>query len=296
MSRGSGRLELKNFAIITLALSFYNLISSTELYYSIHSEITWFIIVEIFFAFAIFSSRDKLKRIKLKDVLSKHIKITILVLALGAYIFIAMKKYPSLNLLDLIPSIILISILIVQAVILDLIEDKKLSERQLKWMAAMNRSNKEYRKPNILWRFKLWFNPRFDIKDLPKNPRKENILEVWFVLGLIFLIVGSFDWIIFIFAIIFMNFTVLPRYILDKIFGTYVKTTGICIDKGEVISSGTGRRVIGYFYKIVDFENERYMYIRVSKDEGDMYDIRDEVAIIHGAISKRILHHYKVGY
>lgn len=294
MSRGSGRLELKNFAIITLALSFYNLVSSTELYYSIHSEITWFIIVEVFFAFVIFSSRDKLKRIKLEDVLSKYIKITLLVLALGAYIFVAMKKYPSLNLFDLIPSIILISILIVQAVILDLIEDKKLSERQLKWMAAMNRSNKEYRKPNILWRFKLWFNPRFDIKDLPKNPRKENILEVWFVLGLIFLIVGSFDWIIFIFAIIFMNFTVLPRYILDKIFGTYVKTTGICIDKGEVRSRHSG--VTGYFYKIVDFENERYMYIRVSKDEGDMYDISDEVSIIHGAISKRVLHHYKVGY
>ncbi len=91
-----------------------------------------------------------------------------------------------------------------------------------------------------------------------------------------------------------MNFTTLPRYIIDKIFGTYVKTTGICIDKGEVISSGTGRRVIGYFYKIVDFENERYMYIRVSKDEGDMYDITDKVVIIHGAISKRILHHYRI--
>ena len=292
MSRGSGSLRLTNFVIITLALSFYNLVSSTELYYSIHSEITWFIIVEVFCAFAIFSSRDKLKRIKLKDVLSKYIKITLLVLVLGAYIFIAMKKYPSLNLFDLIPSIILISILIVQAVILDLIDDKKLSERQLKWMAAMNSSNKEYRKPNILWRFKLWFNPRFDIKDLPNNPRKENILGVWFVLGLIFLIMGSFDWYVLIFAIIFMNFTALPRYIIDKIFGTYVKTTGICIDKGKVRTRHSG--VTGYFYKIVDFENERYMYIRVSKDEGDMYDITDKVVIIHGAISKRVLHHYRI--
>ena len=293
MSRGSGRLELKNFAIITLALSFYNLVSSKELYYSIHSELTWFIIVEVFFAFAIFSSRDKLKRIKLKDVLSKYITITILVLMAGMYIFVAMKKYPSLNILELIPSIILISILIVQAVILDLLEDKKISERQLKWMAAMNRSKKEYRKPNILWRFKLWFNPRFDIKDLPRNARKEAILEAWLALPLIFLIVGSFDWYLFIFVIIFMNFTTLPRYIMDKMFGTFVKTTGICMDKGKVTTRHGS--VTGYFYKIVDFENERYMYIRVRKEEGDLYNIRDEVEIIHGAISKRILHHYKVG-
>ena len=294
MSRGSGRLELKNFAIIILALGFYNLVTSTELYYSIHREISWFIIVEIFFAFTIFSSRDKLKRIKLEDVLAKYIKIIILVLVLGAYIFVAMKKYPLISIFELIPSIILISILIVQAVILDLIDDKKLSERQLKWMATMNRSNKEYKKPSILWKFKIWFNPRFDIKDLPRNPRKEGILEAWFILGFIFLIVGSFDWYVFIFSIIFINFTVLPRYIIDKIFGTYVKTTGICMDKGEIRSRHSG--VTGYFYKIVDFENERCMYIRVSKDEGDIYDITDKVSIIHGAISKRVLHHYKVSY
>lgn len=154
------------------------------------------------------------------------------------------------------------SILVVQTIIIDLIHDDKLSKRKLKGFQVMNHSNKKYKRSNIFWRFKIWFNPRFDIRDLPKNARKDGIgiLTFIFIGAFIFFIKREMSMPFFIAIVIAMDFGLPFRCLLDRIFGTYVKTTGICVDK-NIETDDRGRRKRTCVYKIIDFENKRYMYI-----------------------------------
>ena len=298
MSSGIRFLGIKGFVVIIFIINCINLVKAGGEDQAIKVSIFFISVVNAVFTFIIFSSKDKLQEIELKDILDKSITIIILFLTLGGYIFIINMLY-SLNKFVSILAVILMSILVVQTIILDLIDGNKLSKRQLKWFEVMNNSNKQYKKPNIFWRFKIWFNPRFDIKDLPKNTKKDDIgiLTFIFIVALIFFIKGEMSMPFFIAIVIAMDFGLSFRYLLDKIFGTYVKTTGICVDKNVQTDRNKKRTCV---YKIVDFENKRYMYIHIVEYDGGViysdvnYNVTDKVVIIHGAFSKRILYHYRI--
>lgn len=171
----------------------------------------------------------------------------------------------------------------------------KANDVQSQYFAAINKINDINQDINIFWRYKIWLTPRFDIKNLRKNNNEiyrfsENIL-----FKIIFFLVffGTFNKNLTILVGVIIFITMFLLVILDKIFKTYIKFEGFCLD-AEEIHVPRSNRTDGYKYRIVDFNNQREITLFLKNEQFARYRTGDSVVVIHTAIGKKILDHYSV--
>ena len=163
-----------------------------------------------------------------------------------------------------------------------------------KFFAAMNNIDLNV-DITLWWKLKLYFNPRFNIKNLRRGYIKEKLNPLLPIIGLIIVITTIYNSnhlltnLISVILAIFLLLQKPTRYIIDIIFRTYVKFDGICISE-ERNSNDDGPTT--YYYRIIDFHNKREFILRTGNDK-NVYISGDKVTVIHGAFSKVYVDHYK---
>ena len=154
----------------------------------------------------------------------------------------------------------------------------KLMDVQLRWKRDFNYPGSIDKESNFFWRIKIRFYPHMKVKwnDRIHRVRKYNILF------LIILFFGRFEITAFWFLIIFIQDII---YFLEVILGLYTKTTGICTGIIDVTSSKS--RIPVYKVYITNYETEEEITFKVRNY--CYIQERDEVVVVHGAISKRVI-------
>ncbi|MGL4740100.1 MAG: hypothetical protein ACRC41_04755 [Sarcina sp.] len=171
----------------------------------------------------------------------------------------------------------------------------KADDVKSQYFAAINKINDINQDITIFWRFKIWLTPRFDIKSLRKNNNaiyrfSENVI---FQIIFFLILFGTFNRNFAILAGIVIFIAIFILIILDKIFKTYIKFEGFCIDAQEV-HRPRSHKIDGYKYRIVDFNNQREMVLFLKNEEFVRYRTGDSVVIVHTAIGKKIMDHYSI--
>lgn len=154
----------------------------------------------------------------------------------------------------------------------------ELMDIQLRWKRDFNYPGSIDKESNVFWRIKIRFYPHMKVKwsDRIHRIRKYNILF------LIILFLGRFEITAFWFLIIFMQDII---YFIEVIFGLYTKTSGICTGIIDVTSSKS--RIPVYKVYITNYETEEEITFKVRNY--CYIQERDEVVVVHGAISKRVI-------
>ncbi len=158
------------------------------------------------------------------------------------------------------------------------IKSIQLTDKQLRWKRDFDYPGSLDKESNVFWKMKIKFFPRINVKweDRINRIRKYNI----FVLTL--LILSRFELGIFIFLIIFIPDII---YFFEVIFGLYTKTSGICTGIIDITSSKS--RVPVYKIFITNYETEEEITFKVRNY--CYIQERDEVVVVHGMISKRVI-------
>lgn len=261
------------------------------MYRQVREVISIMFLIEVAFGYLITKNIDKLNGIKLKDIFKIQFDIIVTILTVAVYVarFISLDKEDRVF---IIGPMILMGILLVESICLGLIDYKS---KLIGIGVTKNSIDDNEITPNILWKFKIWFDPKYDINRFSSNNREGNSGIFSFVISLI--VIATFIegraniFYTLLIAVIISDFLLFPRYLLDKALNTFVITTGYCFDvryhSGEEGSSH-------YIYKIADFKNKRQIDIRVNSDSRIKgYMLGDKVVVIHGVISKRVLDHFK---
>ncbi len=289
------KLEISKFKMLCIFIMIYQiilLIPVINKQVSLTGLMALFILPELFISYRIVRSINCIRNFKVQDISKIFIYVIVSIIFLGAYIFELIHTENNNKRAFIILAVLSI-ILVIEFILFRLMEiTYKINDRQFKWKAAINSINNIDENITIWWSLKIWWNPKFDIKDLPKNPRREKWNIVMYVLMLVWFIsytkLGSYLYIIIFIYLISLK---QPRYIFDKLFGTYVKTTGLCVGMQDISDPSNGNYI--YSYRIVDFNNKREVDIRMYGIENrNFYSQGDKVTVIHGAISKMVLHHY----
>lgn len=171
----------------------------------------------------------------------------------------------------------------------------KADDVRSRFFAAVNNTGDINQNVTMFWRLKIWLTPRFNIKNLRKNNNdiyrfsESKVIWIGFTLCFTFGSGEMFGKIIGILIIIW----IFVITFIDRIFRTYVKFEGVCVDS-EVVRVPKSERIDGYRYKIIDFHNQREINIFIKNEEVPRYKKWDKVAVIHGAFSKKIKDHYRV--
>ena len=289
------KLEISRFKILCIFIMIYQLfllIPIINRHVSLTGLVTLFILPELFISYRIVKSINCIRNFRVQDILKMLIYIIISIIFLGVYIF-GLIHIENKNKIVFIILAVLSSVLVIEFILFRLMEiTYKINDRQFKWIAAMNSIDNIDENITLWWSMKIWWSPKFDIKDLPNNPRKEKYSAALYV--------SIFIWSTFyselrsyLAIIMFMYLICLrqARYIFDRLFGTYVKTTGLCVEVYNISDTENGKNI--YSYRIVDFNNKREVDIRMyGSEDRNFYKQGDKVTVIHRAISKLVLHHY----
>lgn len=171
----------------------------------------------------------------------------------------------------------------------------KADDLRSKFFATVNNTGDINQNVTMFWRLKIWFTPRFNLKNLRKNNNdiyrfSENKV-MWIGLGL-FISFGSEEKLGKIFGILIIIWLLFITF-MDRIFRTYVRFQGVCVDS-ELVKVPRSERIAGYNYRIIDFHNQREINIFVNDEKYPRYKKWDKVEVIHGAFSKKIKDHYKL--
>ncbi|MDV4151097.1 hypothetical protein R0131_09625 [Clostridium sp. AL.422] len=158
------------------------------------------------------------------------------------------------------------------------IKSIQLMDIQLRWKRDFDYPGSLNKESNVFWRMKVRFFPHVKVKwnDRIHRIRKYNILI------LAIFLVGRFELATVLFLFIFIPEVI---YLIEIIFCLYTKTSGICTGIIDVTSSKSRIPVYKVYitnYKLeeeITFKVRNYCYIQE----------RDEVVVVHGAISKRVI-------
>lgn len=158
------------------------------------------------------------------------------------------------------------------------IKSIELMDIQLRWKRDFNYPGSIDKESNVFWRMKLRFYPHIKVKwkDRIKRVRKYNILF------LVILFLGRFEITAFWFLIIFIQDII---YFIEVIFDLYTKTSGICTGIIDVTSSKS--KIPVYKVYITNYETEEEITFKVRNY--CYIQERDEVVVVHGVISKRVI-------
>lgn len=162
------------------------------------------------------------------------------------------------------------------------------TDHRFKWKMAMAGADEDTLYSNILWRYKIWFNPK---EDIPQNRRTFKEYSIIYTLVSILFAYEFADSIfVLIFAlIIFKNISSLLEYFL----GFYTSLIGVCTGI-ENFTEKSGR----HYYRIyaTDFKNKREIVF-------EMYDTpyfskNSNIKVVHGVFSKCVImvNNMKVNY
>ena len=179
--------------------------------------------------------------------------------------------------------LIRLEILIEAILIISYINERKiksiqLMDTQLRWKRDFDYPGSLNKESNIFWRLKVRFYPHVKVKwdDRIHRIRKYNILV------LVILFLGGFKLGAYVLLIIFIPDII---YFIEVIFGLYTKTSGICTGIIDVTSSKS--RIPVYKVYITNYETEEEITFRV-RNYCHIQE-RDEVVVVHGIISKRVI-------
>lgn len=216
-------------------------------------------------------NKELLLDIKRKTMIYKIICILFLI-----YTLIVSIIFRNLVLIRL--EILIETILIILYINERKIKSIQLMDTQLRWKRDFDYPGSLNKESNIFWRLKIRFYPHVKVKwdDRIHRIRKYNIL------ALIILFSGGFKLGAFVFLIIFIPDII---YFIEVIFGLYTKTSGICTGIIDVTSSKS--RIPVYKVYITNYETEEEITFRVRNY--CYIQERDEVVVVHGIISKRVI-------
>ncbi|MGG7057302.1 hypothetical protein ACQPUY_11385 [Clostridium nigeriense] len=244
-------------------------------------DLNWLSIMMIFsvLIIAIFSfgnikldiSEDILLDVRRKTLIYKIICILFAIYSIG--IFIAFKDLALIRL-----EIIIEAILILLFINERKIKSMQLTDKQLRWKRDFDYPGSLNKESNIFWRMKIRFYPRINVnwKDRLNRIRKYNLFV------LVILILVKFEWATYLFIIFFISDII---YFIEIIFGLYTKTSGICTGIIDITSSKSNIQVYKVF--ITNYETEEEITFKVRNY--CYIQERDEVVVVHGMISKRVI-------
>ncbi|MGG7142740.1 hypothetical protein ACQPVP_04675 [Clostridium nigeriense] len=158
------------------------------------------------------------------------------------------------------------------------IKSIQLTDKQLRWKRDFDYPGSLNKESNIFWRMKIRFYPRVKVnwKDRLNRIRKYNLL------ALVILALVKFEWVTYLFIIFFISDII---YFIEIIFGLYTKTSGICTGIIDITSSKSNIPVYKVF--ITNYETEEEITFKVRNY--CYIQERDEVVVVHGVISKRVI-------
>lgn len=212
----------------------------------------------------------------LLDVKRKTLIYKIICILFAIYTIVISIIFKDLILIRL--EIIMEAILVILYINERKIKSIQLTDKQLRWKRDFDYPGSLNKESNIFWRTKLKFYPRIEVKweDRVHRIRKYNI----FLLAL--LILGRFEWIVYLFFIFYIPDLI---YFIEIVFGLYTKTSGICTGIIDITSSKSKIPVYKIF--ITNYETEEEITFKV-KNYCYIHE-RDEVVVVHGVISKRVI-------
>lgn len=216
-------------------------------------------------------SEDILLDVRRKTLIYKIICILFAIYSIG--IFIAFKDLALIRL-----EIIIEAILILLFINERKIKSMQLTDKQLRWKRDFDYPGSLNKESNIFWRMKIRFYPRIKVnwKDRLNRIRKYNLFV------LVILILVKFEWATYLFIIFFISDII---YFIEIIFGLYTKTSGICTGIIDITSSKSNIQVYKVF--ITNYETEEEITFKVRNY--CYIQERDEVVVVHGMISKRVI-------
>lgn len=216
-------------------------------------------------------SEDILLDVRRKTLIYKIICILFTIYSI--VIFIAFKDLALIRL-----EIIIEAILILLFINERKIKSMQLTDKQLRWKRDFDYPGSLNKESNIFWRMKIRFYPRIKVnwKDRLNRIRKYNLFV------LVILILVKFEWATYLFIIFFISDII---YFIEIIFGLYTKTSGICTGIIDITSSKSNIPVYKVF--ITNYETEEEITFKVRNY--CYIQERDEVVVVHGMISKRVI-------
>lgn len=216
-------------------------------------------------------SEDILLDVRRKTLIYKIICILFAIYSI--VIFIAFKDLALIRL-----EIIIEAILILLFINERKIKSMQLTDKQLRWKRDFDYPGSLNKESNIFWRMKIRFYPRIKVnwKDRLNRIRKYNLFV------LVILILVKFEWATYLFIIFFISDII---YFIEIIFGLYTKTSGICTGIIDITSSKSNIPVYKVF--ITNYETEEEITFKVRNY--CYIQERDEVVVVHGMISKRVI-------
>jgi len=216
-------------------------------------------------------SEDILLDVRRKTLIYKIICILFPIYSI--VIFIAFKDLALIRL-----EIIIEAILILLFINERKIKSMQLTDKQLRWKRDFDYPGSLNKESNIFWRMKIRFYPRIKVnwKDRLNRIRKYNLFV------LVILILFKFEWATYLFIIFFISDII---YFIEIIFGLYTKTSGICTGIIDITSSKSNIPVYKVF--ITNYETEEEITFKVRNY--CYIQERDEVVVVHGMISKRVI-------
>lgn len=152
----------------------------------------------------------------------------------------------------------------------------------------------KYNINRIFWSYKIYFKPAVKKSTIRKNNEKESIISLimtcvfstliytlimCFPLGYFISFNSRTFYIIYLVIFIFQNI----RYIIELFLKQYTKIDGICT---EVRSISRSRNTS---YTITDYKTERSIIIAAPMKK---YKLNDNVTVIHGVFSKRVIDNF----
>jgi hypothetical protein len=212
----------------------------------------------------------------LLDVKRKTLIYKIICILFAIYIIIISIAFKDLILIRL--EIIIEAILILLFMNERKIKSMQLTDKQLRWKRDFDYPGSLDKESNIFWRMKIRFYPRIKVnwEDRVNRIRKYNLFL------LVILILGRFEWAAYLVIIFYITDII---YFVEIIFGLYTKTSGICTGIIDVTSSKSKIPVYKVF--ITNYETEEEITFKVRNY--CYIQERDEVVVVHGMISKRVI-------
>lgn len=212
----------------------------------------------------------------LLDVKRKTLIYKIICILFAIYIIVISITFKDLILIRL--EIIIEAILILLFINERKIKSMQLTDKQLRWKRDFDYPGSLDKESNIFWRMKIRFYPRIKVnwEDRLHRIRKYNLFL------LVILILGRFEWAAYLVIIFYITDII---YFVEIIFGLYTKTSGICTGIIDVTSSKSKIPVYKVF--ITNYETEEEITFKVRNY--CYIQERDEVVVVHGMISKRVI-------
>ncbi|MBE6053228.1 MAG: hypothetical protein E7212_04810 [Clostridium sartagoforme] len=279
--------QLRGFFAVVLIVGLIGNLSFFLKYFNINIEflklidLNGLIIMEAFLVivlsfFCIKNSKIDENEEVILEVKRKTFIYKILCIIFPIYIVFVAIVFRDLQLISL--EILIEAILVILYINERKIKAIELSDTQLRWKRDFNYPGSINKESNFFWRMKIRFYPHVNVEwnNRINRRRKYNIFF------LLILILGKFKLGTFLFLIIFVPDII---YFIEVLFGLYTKTSGICTGILDVTSSKS--RIPVYKVYVTNYETEEELTFKVRNY--CYIEERDEVVVIHGVISKRVI-------